>query len=427
MVEHVAESRDGRFMIYDANTGSTPDDGDRRHLFRVPVDRAGARRPHIRDDARMDAGECGTDPRRVRRSGRPGAAGGRHGRPRWAERVATLAAGALPGGFPRCAAAWYRKRVTFKARGRNTRPRPVLRPPPRQRTRTVHATGGHLRARRPAAADAARLALHGLLQQRLRREPVPRRARLRRAVGQLSARHRLRPSLPPARARRPRGAAEYQDVLAGAHFLQACRASMPSRIGIWGGSYGGYLTALALARNSDVFKAGVDLHGVHDWSRLIARAVRSARRTTLREGRPRARRWHVAWQVLAGRQRRRLEVAGAADPGRRRPQRVLSPDRRSRAPARGTGTCRYEELVLPNEIHGFLRHASWLRADDGHCEFLCAHFRCCRELRRVAFPARPAHSKHGPISRTSIVAHCAAGHCCASSSASARVRQSMRK
>ena len=38
-----------------------------------------------------------------------------------------------------------------------------------------------------------------------------------------------------------------------------------ARIGIWGGSYGGYLTALALARNSDVFKAGVDLHGVHDW------------------------------------------------------------------------------------------------------------------------------------------------------------------
>ena len=41
------------------------------------------------------------------------------------------------------------------------------------------------------------------------------------------------------------------------------------RLGIWGGSYGGYLTALALARNSDIFKAGVDLHGVHDWSRLM--------------------------------------------------------------------------------------------------------------------------------------------------------------
>jgi len=38
----------------------------------------------------------------------------------------------------------------------------------------------------------------------------------------------------------------------------------PNRIGIWGASLGGYLTALALGRNSDVFAAGVDIHGVHD-------------------------------------------------------------------------------------------------------------------------------------------------------------------
>src|ERR1700723_4248898 len=42
MVEHVAESRDRRFMIYDANTGTTTGDDDRRHLFRVPVDHAGS-------------------------------------------------------------------------------------------------------------------------------------------------------------------------------------------------------------------------------------------------------------------------------------------------------------------------------------------------------------------------------------------------
>ena len=40
MVEHVAISRDGKFLIYDANTGTTRDDDDRRHLFRVPVDAA---------------------------------------------------------------------------------------------------------------------------------------------------------------------------------------------------------------------------------------------------------------------------------------------------------------------------------------------------------------------------------------------------
>jgi dipeptidyl aminopeptidase/acylaminoacyl peptidase len=38
------------------------------------------------------------------------------------------------------------------------------------------------------------------------------------------------------------------------------------KIGLWGGSYGGLLTAMGLARDSELFAAGVDLHGVHDWS-----------------------------------------------------------------------------------------------------------------------------------------------------------------
>src|SRR5579864_175302 len=63
-----------------------------------------------------------------------------------------------------------------------------------------------------------------------------------------------------------RGSAEYKDVLAGAKYLQGLSYVDPKRIGIWGGSYGGLLTALALSRNSDIFAAGVDFHGVHDWS-----------------------------------------------------------------------------------------------------------------------------------------------------------------
>ncbi len=62
---------------------------------------------------------------------------------------------------------------------------------------------------------------------------------------------------------RLQGNAEYQDVLAGAKYLQTRADVDPARIGIWGLSYGGLLTAEALARNSDVFVAGVDLAGVH--------------------------------------------------------------------------------------------------------------------------------------------------------------------
>lgn len=61
------------------------------------------------------------------------------------------------------------------------------------------------------------------------------------------------------------GASEYQDVLAGARVLAARHDVDPKRIGIYGLSYGGYLTALALARNSDIFAAGADQAGVHDW------------------------------------------------------------------------------------------------------------------------------------------------------------------
>jgi len=68
-----------------------------------------------------------------------------------------------------------------------------------------------------------------------------------------------------------RGSSEYKDVLAGAKYLQALPYVDRKRIGIWGGSYGGLLTALALARNSDIFAAGVDSHGVHDWSALLPR------------------------------------------------------------------------------------------------------------------------------------------------------------
>jgi dipeptidyl aminopeptidase/acylaminoacyl peptidase len=59
------------------------------------------------------------------------------------------------------------------------------------------------------------------------------------------------------------GNAEYQDVLAGAKYLQSRPDVDPNRVGIWGLSYGGLLVAQSLARNSDVFVAGVDMAGVH--------------------------------------------------------------------------------------------------------------------------------------------------------------------
>jgi dipeptidyl aminopeptidase/acylaminoacyl peptidase len=72
-----------------------------------------------------------------------------------------------------------------------------------------------------------------------------------------------------------RGASEYNDVVAGVHYLQSLPNVDPQRIGLWGGSYGGFLTAMGLARNSDIFKVGVDFHGVHDWSTCCSPVVRN--------------------------------------------------------------------------------------------------------------------------------------------------------
>lgn len=66
------------------------------------------------------------------------------------------------------------------------------------------------------------------------------------------------------------GAAEYQDIQAAGKWLQQQSYVDATRIGIYGGSYGGYLTAMALAKDSKMFAAGVDIHGVHDWTTQAA-------------------------------------------------------------------------------------------------------------------------------------------------------------
>ena len=62
------------------------------------------------------------------------------------------------------------------------------------------------------------------------------------------------------------GASEYLDIKAAGEWLQKQGFVEASKIGIYGGSYGGYLTAMALAKDSKLFAAGVDIHGVHDWA-----------------------------------------------------------------------------------------------------------------------------------------------------------------
>lgn len=170
-----------------------------------------------------------------------------------------------------------------------------------------------------------------------------------------------------------RGASEYRDIEAAGRWLAARDDVDAQRIGLWGGSYGGYLTALGLGRDSDLFATGVDLHGVHDFT------VDGGRRFGRGEWR-----YELGEQELA----RRAEIAWTSSPVAwvetwRSPVLLIqgdddrnvdfsqTVDLAQRLRAQGVP---FEEIVLPDEIHDFLRHTSWLKADSATAAWFDRHF-----------------------------------------------------
>jgi dipeptidyl aminopeptidase/acylaminoacyl peptidase len=66
------------------------------------------------------------------------------------------------------------------------------------------------------------------------------------------------------------GEADLGDVVASKRMLVETGYVDPARIGIMGGSYGGYMTLAALTLQPDAFKTGVDLFGISNWSRTLS-------------------------------------------------------------------------------------------------------------------------------------------------------------
>lgn len=149
-----------------------------------------------------------------------------------------------------------------------------------------------------------------------------------------------------------KGASEYQDVLAGAKFLQHRSDVDPKRIGIYGLSYGGYLTALGLARNSDIFKAGVDMAGVHNWATL--RDVDYNHKV----GTPQERRIAELSSPVASVDKWRSPVFISQGDDDRNVAFSQGVDLATRLRARGVEVV---ELVFPNEVHENLTYAHMLQ------------------------------------------------------------------
>ncbi len=145
----------------------------------------------------------------------------------------------------------------------------------------------------------------------------------------------------------PTGASDFNDVTAAAAYLHTRADVDPTRIGVWGGSYGGYLAALALARASDTFAAGVDIHGVHDWNlEWSGAASHPDYARTAFESSPLA---HVAtWKSPV------LMIQGDDD------RNVAFSNSVRMAAALRAKDVPFEQIVFPDEVHDFLVHADWL-------------------------------------------------------------------
>ena len=367
MIEDVAISPDRRSFVYSANTGDESGDVDRRHLFRVAVD--GGAPVEITHGTDSEWGAVFTGGGRTLAFVRAGARRpplvvigdleDRH----WRE----LDADRLPRDFP-LADLVAPQSVAFRASDGLTIHGQLFETPGggARKPGVIFVHGGPMRQMlltwhnmdyyANAYAVNQYLAAHGFIVLSVN---------YRLGIGYGHDFHY--PALWG-----PTGAAEYKDVLAGAHFLRQDPRVDAARIGIWGGSYGGYLTALALARNSDVFKAGVDLHGVHDWSMFVDDWFgKPVRRYQMQDTRAVMK---VFWNSspdasVSTWKSPVLLIQGDDDRNVHFHQMV---DLTRRLDLAGVP---YEQLVIPNEIHGFLRYDSWLRADEATAEFLARKLR----------------------------------------------------
>ncbi|HEX5412509.1 MAG TPA: prolyl oligopeptidase family serine peptidase [Terriglobia bacterium] len=158
------------------------------------------------------------------------------------------------------------------------------------------------------------------------------------------------------------GGSEFKDVEGAGLYLRSRNDVDPNRIGIWGGSWGGYLTALALARSSDLFAAGVDMSGVHNWNFEIPDWVPpyndQRQPDTMRvafESSPLAyvKTWRSPVLLIQGDDDRTVPFKEMV--------RMVEALRQQHVT--------FQQIVFPDEIHDFLLHSTWLRAYHAASDF----------------------------------------------------------
>ncbi|GMV10949.1 MAG: hypothetical protein AMXMBFR55_26830 [Gemmatimonadota bacterium] len=362
MVEHVRLAPDGRTLVFSANTGPSGDDLHRRHVVTVPVDRAAPRvltpgsgvewTPVLLRDGATVAFLGATAQRPPIPMLVPLGGG----------RARALPGDRIPADFPAARLVTPRAvsynaedgvvvhATLFDAGGASGKRRPAIvyvhGGPPRQMLLGWHYSDYYTNA----YAMNQYLASQGYVVLSIN---------YRLGIGYGYEFHQ-----PPNAG--ARGASEYLDVKAAALYLRTLPQVDPAKVGIYGGSYGGYLTALALGRNSDLFAAGVDIHGVHNMAAptsgagaALAAATAGATRF---EPTDRDRAAEVAWQSspvssVGTWTSPVLLIHGDDDRNVRFSQTV---DLVQRLAAKGVD---YEEIVIVDDTHHWMRHANQRRVN----------------------------------------------------------------
>ncbi len=174
---------------------------------------------------------------------------------------------------------------------------------------------------------------------------------------------------------RKHGDVDLKDCVWARRFLESLDWVDSSRIGIIGGSYGGYMVAAALAFEPDVFDVGINIFGVTNWLRTLKsippwwEAQKEALYAEMGDPATDEQRLHAISPLFhAGNiTKPLLVIQGANDP------RVLQAESDELVDAvRKTGVP-VEYVLFPDEGHGFRKKANRIAASNAYVEFLSSH------------------------------------------------------
>ncbi len=159
------------------------------------------------------------------------------------------------------------------------------------------------------------------------------------------------------------GASEYQDIKAAGEWLAARKDVDEKCIGIYGGSYGGFLTALALGRDSKLFAAGVDISGMHNFMDEIPEGNKGEMPPDFEMVKKLAWKsspvahidtWTSPVLIISGDDDGNVDFYESIDLARRFEEKRF----------------KYESLVFPDETHHFMKYANMLALDEATADFL---------------------------------------------------------